>query len=206
MKWSAIAVSALVTLALVGCSKKNPTQPTGMDLSSARTGVAATSGAARLAPGKPGYEPAYVNGGTVTIDAIEVPGKAPAVAQADFYEVVYPTNWASEGIAPPQCNPCDHDGNGIDPLDYHDHVLDSKPGIVGYRAPWHVYAVVPAYNGDPTHDSAIDAVYKANLPLKSETEVLSYLAKRLPSGAPVAVKIDTDFYFLCSVVNPNAMP
>jgi len=206
MRWSAIAVSALFTLALVGCSKKNPTQPTGMDMSSARTGVAATTGAARPGPGRPGYEPAYVNGGTVTINAIEVPGKAPAQAQADFYEVIYPTNWASEGIAPPQCSPCDHDGNGIDPLDYHDHVLDSQPGDPEYRAPWHVYAVVPAYNGDATHDSAIDAVYKANLPLKSEAAINDFLAKRLPSGAPVAVKIDTDFYFLCAVVPSQATP
>src|SRR6266496_2526322 len=35
--------------------------------------------------GKPGYEPAYFDGATVTINAIEVPQGAPSQAQADFY-------------------------------------------------------------------------------------------------------------------------
>ncbi len=208
MRRFGIAVLLLTFVALAGCSKKNPTQPTGMDTAAPGAALkgAASTGSARLAPGQPGYEQAYVNNTTVTINAIEVPGKAPAQAQADFYEVVYPPNWQALGIAPPQCDPCDHDGNGIDPQDFHDHVLDSQPGVVGYRAPWHVYVVAPAYNGDATHDAAIGALYKANLPMKSETAVLDFLGMRLPSGAPVAVKIDTDFYFLCAVVPTAATP
>jgi len=69
-----------------------------------------------------------VNGKTVTINAIEVHQSQGALehAAADFYQVVYPTNhslWPGN----PQCNPCDHQGNGIDFTDFHDHVLDSCP-------------------------------------------------------------------------------
>jgi len=62
---------------------------------------------------KPEYEQAYVNGKTVTINAIEVPQHAPLQAQADLYLVVYPIGWETMGVAPPQCNPCDHEGDGI---------------------------------------------------------------------------------------------
>src|SRR4051812_6473574 len=97
---------------------------------------------------QPGYEPAYVNGKTVTINAIEVPQRAPERAQADFYETVYPIGWQQLGLAPPQCNPCDHEGNGIDFTDFHDHVLDSMPSAPGhgeYSPLWHVYLEIPAY-------------------------------------------------------------
>jgi hypothetical protein len=198
-----LALLTVAAISIVGCSKKAPTQPS----STLDPGVrSATSTSARPAPGLPGYEPAYVGGNTVTINAIEVPGNAAPVAQADFYEVVYPPDWQALGIAPPQCNPCDHDGGGIDFLDYHDHVLDSSPGSMEYRAPWHVFAVVPAYNGNASHDAAVGAIYRANLPLRSEQAVDALLATRLPGGAPVAVEVDTHFYFLCAVVNPNAMP
>ena len=206
----ALALSLVAALALAGCSKNNVTGPASSlgpaqgTASSMLSAPGAVPLAARPAPGKPGYEPAYEDGRVLTINAIEVPGKAPAQAQADFYEVIYPTNWQALGIPAPQCNPCDHDGNGIDALDYHDHVLDSSPGDPEYRAPWHVYAVVPAYSGDPTHDAAIDALYKAHLPLMSEQAVLDFAQMTLPDHSPVAIKIDTNFYFLCAVVNPHA--
>ena len=195
----------LVTaLALAGCARETPLQPTS---SSTPASSLARSASGRIAPGRPGYEAAYVDGQTVTINAIEVPNHAPMQAQADFYEVVYPTGWEQMGLAPPQCNPCDHDNNGIDAQDYHDHVLDSKPGIRGYRALWHVYAVVPAYNGDPTHDAAVNTAYKAALPLKSEAALNAFLAQSLPGGGPAAVKIDAQFYFLCAVVGgPHPIP
>lgn len=80
----------------------------------------------------PEYEAAYVGGSTVTINAIEVPNRAPQQAQADFYQVVYPIGWQSLGLAAPQCNPCDHQGNGIDFTDFHDHILDSMPSNPGH--------------------------------------------------------------------------
>ena len=155
----------------------------------------------------PGYEPAYHGGQTVTINAIEVPNVAPAQAQADLYQVVYPIGWSGPA---PQCNPCDHQGNGIDFTDYHDHVLDSIPSSPGhgeYRPLWHVWAIVPAYSfltgGNPADDAAISAAYGALLPAKSEAEVDALLATRL-NGRPIALEIDTHFYFLCAVVSPNA--
>jgi hypothetical protein len=193
-----LVLSALI---VAGCSKQMSTDPATGALVPER---AVAPAAARPAPGQPGYEPAYVDGRTVTINAIEVPGKAPMQAQADFYEVIYPPDWQALGIAPPQCNPCDHDGNGIDMLDYHDHVLDSAPGSREYRAPWHVYAIVPAYNGDAQHDAAVGDAYKAHLPLKSEADINIFLASTLPGGAPLAVKVDTQFYFLCAVVGTVA--
>ncbi len=210
-----LVLLVLLTLALTGCSKKtSPMEPSASLGRAAGTSAAPVAGAAgsvakpaagRLAPGQPGYEPAYEDGRVLTINAIEVPGKAPTTAQADFYEVVYPPDWQALGIPAPQCNPCDHDGNGIDFLDFHDHVLDSSPGDTGYRGPWHVWAVVPAYNGVASHDAAIGALYKAHLPLMSETAVLDFAAMTLADGSPVAIKVDTNFYFLCAVVNANAV-
>ena len=162
---------------------------------------------------QPGYEPAYVAGQTVTINAIEVPNHAPQTAQADFYQVVYPINWQQLGLAPPQCNPCDHDGGGIDFIDFHDHVLDSMPANPGhgeFSPLWHVFLVVPAYSfltgGDPGKDDAIAAAYAGHLPTRSEAAVDDLLASTLPDGTtPVAIEIDTEFYFLCAVVNQHAV-
>ncbi len=161
--------------------------------------------------GKPEYEQAYVADQTVTINAIEVPNKAPLQAQADFYQVVYPIDWQALGLAAPQCNPCDHQGNGIDFTDFHDHVLDSMPSSPGhgeFSPLWHVLLVVPAYSfltgGDPANDAAVEAAYAAHLPLTSEDAVDDLLALRLADGSPVAIEIDTHFYFLCAVVGSSA--
>ena len=148
------------------------------------------------AGGPPGYEPAYVNGTTVTINAIEVHQSQGALthAAADFYEVDYPTDhtlWPG----PPQCNPCDHQGNGIDPTDFHDHVLDSMPGTGHgeFNPLWHVFLIMPS-----SEDPATQAAYAAALPLRSEAAVDALLASGL------AVEIDLHFYFICAVVNSHA--
>jgi hypothetical protein len=162
---------------------------------------------AQVMAGPPSYEPAYFNGQTVTINAIEVPNHAPLRAQADFYQVVYPVGWQQLGLAAPQCNPCDHEGNGVDFTDFHDHVLDSIPASPGhgeFSPLWHVFLVVPAYTGDATHDALVAAAYASRLPAKSEAAVDALLAARLPDGSPVAQEIDTQFYFLCAVVSSNA--
>jgi len=160
---------------------------------------------------QPEYELAYVNGRTVTMNAIEVSQNAPHQAQADLYFVVYPIGWEALGAAPPQCNPCDHGGDGITFEDFHDHVLDSMPSDPGhgeYRTLWHVFAVVPAYSfitgGDPANDGAVAAAYASHLPAKSEAAVDALVDSTLPDGSPVAVEIDTNSYFLCSVVNRKA--
>ena len=160
---------------------------------------------------QPDYEPAYFNGKTVTINAIELPQHAPLQAQADLYLVVYPIDWEELGVAAPQCNPCDHGEDGIGFDDFHDHVLDSIPSDPGhgeFRTLWHVFAVVPAYSfitgGDPANDDAVAAAYASHLPAKSEAAVDDLVDSTLPDGSPVAVEIDTDFYFLCAVVNRRA--
>ena len=160
---------------------------------------------------QPDYEPAYFNGRTVTINAIEVPQHAPLQAQADLYLVVYPIGWEELGVAPPQCNPCDHDGEGVDFFDFHDHVLDSVPSYPGhgeFRTLWHVFGVAPAYSfftgGDPAKDDEIGQAFAEQLPATSEAAVDALVESRLPDGTPVAIEVDTDSYFLCAIVNRKA--
>jgi hypothetical protein len=143
---------------------------------------------------KPDYEPAYVNGTTVTINAIEVHQNANTLAHAtaDLYLVVYPQVALDAGKIP-QCNPCDHAGDGITPDDFHDHVLDSIPGSPGhgeFSPLWHVFAIVPL--------PGKEAEYTSHLPVKSEADVDALI------NAGLAAEIDTHFYFLCAVVNPHA--
>jgi hypothetical protein len=164
-----------------------------------------------VAADQPEYEPAYFNGKTVTINAIELSQHAPLQAQADLYLVVYPIGWEELGVAPPQCDPCDHGNDGIGWDDFHDHVLDSIPSDPGhgeFRTLWHVFAVAPAYSfltgGDPANDDAVAAAFASHLPAKSEAAVDALVDLTLPDGSPVAVEIDTNSYFLCSVVNGRA--
>jgi len=166
-----------------------------------------------VAAGKPGYEQAFVNGGTVTINAIDVPNHAPPQAQADFYEVVYPIGWQNLSIGTPQCNPCDHEGNGIDFTDFHDHILDSMPSNPGhgeFSPLWHVFVVLPNYSflsggpPDQAHDAAVNEAYASHIPTTSEAAVDELLGDTLQDGSPVAIEVDTHFYFLCSVVNRHA--
>lgn len=153
--------------------------------------------ASPAAGGPPEYEPAYFNSGVVTINAIEVKQNAGVLAHAtaDFYQVVYPPNtalWPSN----PQCNPCDHQGNGVDFTDFHDHVLDSIPANPGhgeFSPLWHVFLILPA---DPS--PAGQAAYAARLPMTSEAAVDAAV------DAGVAQEVDTHFYFLCAVVNAHA--
>ena len=189
-----------------GCGSSNSTGSMSRVTTAPQVAMAQPVLASQAVSKKPGYEPAYVNGQTVTINAIEVPNRAPATAQADFYEVSYPIGWQDLGLAPPQCNPCDHAGDGIDPTDYHDHILDSMPstGHSEYSPLWHVWVLVPAYNKDVTHDAAVSAAYASHLPTTSEAAVNDLLAARDANGGPIAIKIDTHFYFLCAVVSPNA--
>jgi hypothetical protein len=147
----------------------------------------AGSGSAR-----PEYEPAYFGGTTVTINAIEVHQNANTLANAaaEFYQVVYPAVALAAGKVP-QCNPCDHHGNGITPDDFHDHVLDSIPGDPGhgeFSPLWHVLVIVPV--------PGKEVEYASHLLAEAEVDALV--------DAGLAVEIDTNFYFLCSVVNANA--
>ncbi len=154
------------------------------------------------AAGPPSYEPAYFDGQTVTINAIDVKQNEHVLdhASAELYAVVYPKVARDAGFVP-QCNPCDHAGNGIDPGDFHDHVLDSIPSDPGrgeFSPLWHVLSVRPNYTADPAHNAAVNAAYLSQLPLKSEAAVDAFI------DAGYAVEVDTGHYFLCSVVNAQA--
>ena len=171
-------------------------------IGAAMIAVALAFASGGVAAGPPGYEPAYFGGETVTINAIEVKQNEHALEQAsaELYVVVYPLVARNAGFVP-QCNPCDHAGNGIDPGDFHDHVLDSIPADPGggeFSPLWHVLAVRPNYTADPAHNAAVNAAYLSQLPLKSEAAVEAFV------DAGYAVEVDTGHYFLCSVVNVHA--
>src|SRR5579883_474801 len=91
MRYSMIAAAGLL---LVSCAGQSAVQPDALAPGAASMSpAAAAAGGSRMGPtGKPGYEPAYFNDRTVTINAIEVPQKSGPLtnASADFYQVVYP--------------------------------------------------------------------------------------------------------------------
>ena len=158
-----------------------------------------------------GYEQAYVLDQTVTVNVIEVRQVADQHALADFYQVVYPLDWQVRGLNP-QCKPCDHDGQGIDFIDFHDHVLDSMPSAPGhgeFSPLWRVLVVIPAYDfitsASATHSNQeVSDAMAAVLPVRSEEALDTLLTQRLPDGAPVAIEVDIHHYFICSVVGAAA--
>ena len=131
------AVSALLAATIITSCSKDPVS-SSQSLAMANLPAARTSSQSAALGGPPGYEPAYVGGITVRINAIEVKQNPTQQAQADFYEVVYPFDPVTGQELPnywpssPQCDPCDHQGNGITPDDFHDHVLDSRPSDPGH--------------------------------------------------------------------------
>lgn len=190
------AAVTLLGLAVAGCSSQNPVRPDSA-AAAVRGSDGGSSGGLGPTAAKPGYEPAYYGGGTVTINAIEVPQNTGPLthAAADFYQVVYPPD-KSLWPGPPQCNPCDHDQNGIQFTDFHDHTLDSIPSDPGhgeYNPLWHVFVILPADMSE-----AGQAAYAAYLPMKSEQAIDAAIE------AGVAKEVDTSFYFLCAVVSSNA--
>src|SRR5262245_49129372 len=108
------------------------------------------------AAGPPAYEHAYANGRTVTISVKDPhPGRVVRKSRGLYYEWIYPIGWEFMTDSIPQCNPCDHAGDGEDYFDYHDHVFSGTPGNLAagtYRPLWQLSFVVPAYTGDPDHD------------------------------------------------------
>ena len=202
MRASLTVVTVVIgTLFAIGCSQ--PTSPSSAtsvpSVAPSLTSSSVSSGTVAALSSRPGYEPAYYNNTTVTINAIEVPQNVGPLAHAaaDFYQVAYtpdPSLWPSA----PMCNPCDHEGNGIQFTDFHDHLLDSIPSNPDhgeFNPLWHVFVVIPA---DFSHAGQV--AYAARLPMKSEAAVDAAIA------AGVAQEIDTGFYFLCAVVNAHAAP
>jgi len=144
------------------------------------------------------FQPAYARHRTVTYRPfVGEQGSAPLRRQHPLYEVEYPTGWERR-LARPLCTYCDHNGNGKDAWDFHDHVLGELPSRAENRSGqvfWHVYHVSPAYTGDARHDAAVSARYAALLPATSAQEVRALLRARLADGSPVAKNLDTGFTF-----------
>ena len=203
-------VSVLLATTIITSCSQNPTSTTQ---SSSIADLSRTPMSKPVAiGGPPGYEDAYFGGMTVRINAIEVKQNPTDQAQADFYEVVYPFDpatgqeltdyWPSM----PQCDPCDHEGNGITPDDFHDHVLDSRPSDPGhgeYNALWRVFVIMPNYTDNEEHNTAVNEMLQSLLPATSEDAVNNLLATEV-DGVPIANKINIHFYFICAVVGENA--
>jgi hypothetical protein len=204
---SLFIVLVFASVFAAGCAQpSSPVSPTSRVTETASgpaSGATAPSVGMRIAPssaGRPEYSPAYYNGTVVTMNEIEVPQSPGALihAAADFYAVVYPPNHALWPATPPQCNPCDHNGNGTDLPDFHDHVLDSIPADPGhgeFNPLWHIFVILPS-----DFSPATQAAYAARLPMTSEAAVDAAIA------AGVAREVDTGSYFVCSIVNPHAAP
>jgi hypothetical protein len=154
---------------------------------------------------QPAQELGYFDSQTVRFSAdLSIPQKAPSRVQHTVFLVVYPIGFHDLGLADPQCNPCDHlgDGNSFD--DFHDHVLDSAPGIPGYTALSRVAAVLPNYSSlsggnNPARDAAISQAYAAHLPATSVDAVNDLLNSTAPDGTPLAVRNDLGIYIRLSV-------
>jgi hypothetical protein len=157
----------------------------------------------------PHHEHAYVNGRIVTISVQDPhPGQVAKSAQNTYYEVSYPEGWNALTSSVPQCNPCDHVGDGDSPDDYHDHVFSAEPSQPekgGYGPLWSLSLVLPNSTGNPTENAAIAAAYAKFLPTTSAQQVVALLAAKLPNTSiPLAVRVDIDYVFLAAIVNSNA--
>jgi len=74
-------------------------------------------------------------------------------------------------------------------------VLDSVPGTghSEFSPLWHVFLIIPS-----NFDHATEAAYATHLPIRSEADVDALV------NSGLAVEVDTNFYFLCAVVNVHA--
>jgi hypothetical protein len=140
------------------------------------------------------FEGAYADGALVTI-GITAPtvSSVPLESQFTLFLVVYPNGFDSLGIGPPICNPCDHGGDGVDPTDFHDHVLSGFPHdrAGGRHDPiFHLFQVLPAYTGVAAHDASVTASYAGHLPATSNAAVAALLSAKLNDGSQVATISD----------------
>src|ERR1051325_1575210 len=105
----------------------------------------------------PIYEIAFAGGELVTLSIHDpLPGTPPAAAVHQAYDVIYPVGFETLTTSVPQCNPCDHGGNGDDMFDYHDHLFMGSPSTHqtgAFGAIWRVDFILPAYTGEPAHDA-----------------------------------------------------
>jgi hypothetical protein len=174
------------------------------------TALLSLSGDMRAAvAGPPAYEHAYAEGRIVTISIQDPhPGQSAQKAHGIYFEVIYPIGWELLTESVPQCNPCDHLGDGEDYFDYHDHVFSAAPSspAKGYRPLWQLNIIVPAYSDDLAHNLAVSEAYASYLPLTSAADVAELLEATLGDGTPIALRLEEDYVFRATIVNENAAP
>jgi hypothetical protein len=153
------------------------------------------------------FEGAYADGDLFTIGITPPTTSAkPLEDQLSLFLVVYPNGFETLGIGDPICNPCDHGGNGIDPTDFHDHVLTGigEPPRGGRNAPvFHLFMVHPAYTGNAAHDASVTAAYAGRLPAKSSAAVAALLAAKLNDGSPVSNIADLNLQLTAPVIKKH---
>jgi hypothetical protein len=153
----------------------------------------------------PDREVAWFAGQAYNVSAADwLPQKVSQTVQSKIFVVVYPIGWENLGLAAPQCNPCDHAGNGLTFDDFHDHVLDSIPGSAGWTPFKRVNVILPNYSflaglNDPMRDAAVSAAYASRIPATSATAVNDLLASIAPDGSPLAIRIDAGFFIHVAV-------
>jgi hypothetical protein len=153
-------------------------------------------------------EGAYADGALVTISITPPTASSKALnSQLTLFLVVYPNGFETLGIGTPICNPCDHGGDGIDPTDFHDHVLSGLPRNRAGGRPdppvFHLFQVRPAYTGDEAHDASVTAAYAGRLPAKSSAAVAALLAARLNDGSPLAILADLNLQLTAPVIKEH---
>lgn len=148
------------------------------------------------------FQPGYLRGRTVIYQPSSAPQEPVPDTLLTLYEVEYPTGW-QDLTARPLCTYCDHNGNGQDAWDYHDHVMADRPARADNAAGevyWSVEHVRPAATGDAGRDAEVARAYADLLPARSEREVRALLGATLEDGTPLAEVVDTGFFFRGPIV------
>jgi hypothetical protein len=134
------------------------------------------------------FQTAYLDGGGVVF---EQQGPSPDGAAADanpLYEVEYPAGW--QAVLPrPICDYCDHNGDGENAWDYHDHVLGAAPDAEARASGevfWLVTHVRPVTTGDARTDEAIAEARPTwrGSPSRPPTRSASSSTPPLPTARP----------------------
>lgn len=149
------------------------------------------------------FQPAYADGRIVHFEQ-----RGPAAEDVDpdsvtmLYEVEYPTGWQAL-LARPLCNYCDHNGDGENAWDYHDHVLDDLPTRKANAAGdvhWQVMHVLPDYGDDEAINAEITNAYADLLPVQSGDDVRRLLDATLDDATAIATAIDTQYIFTAPLI------
>jgi hypothetical protein len=211
----------LAAVAIVGCDRSTPLQPSPTS-STAVAQASPDSANATVAPsGKPEIDPTYANGKVVYMIGPHLIVNARTTmpnlyAQAEeLYLVVYPqASVPMPGAGPitlpsgyqPQCNPCFHPGLPP-PFVYHDHVITGAPGMGNngtageYKAPWKI--ILLEYDKDYANSPTFKPLTSADAIDAAEHGTVKVFAPINP-GAANPYEIETGNVLICPTVSNHA--